>query len=331
MTVRDAAFQDTRDIHRLCIIANTADPKGQEIYDRLRDWLDGPADDLNVDIVRVPADDPKVRWLEYGIPSAPPSLPVVVLAGPLDGSESHGRSFFIDYWEGGPTDDDLALLVSSPARAALQKELGKQIAAILYVPGTTEAAENTEDLLQTTVKKWSKAGKPGLTVIPVDRADLKERLLLSFIGVKKDGPDWVGVVFGRGKFMEPLVSNESTASQLDARLESVTAKCTCLQDARALGADIPMVWSRELDDAVVPLISAAEAKKNAPALPALAAAPAVVTARAGDPPSEAGSEFRGLEAALWALGALLVILPACALLLFYRKNSARNSGHTSTE
>jgi hypothetical protein len=279
-----------------------------------------------VDLVRVPADGPEVRWREYGIPSAPPSLPVVVLAGPPDGPEGKGRSFFIDYWEGGPTDDDLALLVNSPARAALQKTLGKQIAAILYVRGTTEGAGDAEGLLQATVKKWSTIGKPGLTVVPVDRADRKERLLLSFIGVKAEGPDWVGIVFGRGKFMEPLAKSEITAAELDDRIESVMAKCTCLQDSRNLGVDIPMLWHRDLDDTVVRLISPEEAKKNAPALPTLALEPPPFPAGAasltGDP-QRSGDDFRGLETVLWALGALLLILPASALLIFFRKQSAR--------
>ena len=337
LTVRDAAFQDTRDVHRLCVIANASDPTGQTIYDRLGKWLDGPAADLNVDLVRVPADDPKVRWREYGIPSAPPTLPVVVLTGPPDGPdgpEGKGRSFFIDYWEGGPTDGDLALLVNSPARVALQKKLGKQIAAILHVRGTTEGAGNTEGLLQATVKKWSKTGKPGLSVVPVDRADRKERLLLSFIGVKAEGPDWVGIVFGRGKFMEPLASSEITAAELDDRIESVTAKCTCLQDARSLGVDIPMLWNRDLDDTVVPLISPEEATKNAPALPTLALepppSPAVATSLGGDP-ERSGDDFRGLETALWALAALLLILPASALLIFYRKHSAQGSHRAAEE
>lgn len=333
LTVRDAAFEDTRDVHRLTVIANAADPTGQAIYDRLQDWLEGPAADLNVSLLKVAADDPDVHWGEYGIPSAPPSLPVVVLAGPPDGPEGKGRSFYIDHWEGSPTDEDLALLVDSPARVALRTKLGQQIAAILHVRGSPEIGKDTEGLLQTAVKKWSKAGKPGLTVVSVDRADPKERLLLSFIAVKAEGPDWVGIVFGRGKFMEPLAGKDITAVALNKRIESVTAKCTCLQDARSLGVDIPMTWDGELDKTVVPLISPEEAKKNAPALPILAleppTSPGVAAALAEDLQERSGSDLRGLETGLWALGALLVILPAFALIFFYRKNASRGSNPTT--
>jgi hypothetical protein len=88
--VRDAAFRTPRDIHRLCVIANSDDPDADVIAARLEDWLAGPAQSLNVKLVQVIADDPETDWDSFGIPSAPPTLPVTVLFGR---SNSAGESF----------------------------------------------------------------------------------------------------------------------------------------------------------------------------------------------------------------------------------------------
>ena len=73
--VRDAAFRGQRDVHRLCVIASADDKSAASIVAELSTWLDGPASDLNVELVRVDANDSAVRWTDYAIPSAPPTLP----------------------------------------------------------------------------------------------------------------------------------------------------------------------------------------------------------------------------------------------------------------
>ena len=117
-TVRDAAFKAKRDIHLLCVIANAGDPAAEQTYERLDTWLQGGAHDLNIRLERVNADDDSVRWPDLGIPTVPPNLPVVTLAGRLQ-----RRSFVIDHWEPAPSDEDLALLRTSPARERITKAI----------------------------------------------------------------------------------------------------------------------------------------------------------------------------------------------------------------
>ena len=122
LTVRDAAFGEPRDVHLLGVIAAADDPAGVEIYLRLEKWLSESGQELNIELQRVDAHDPDVPWMDYGIPSAPPALPVVVLAG--RGSTFLARpNFLVDHWEPGPGDEELEVLRSSPARKEICSEL----------------------------------------------------------------------------------------------------------------------------------------------------------------------------------------------------------------
>ena len=68
-------------------------------------------------IERVAADDPAVDWRAYGVPSVPPELPVVALIGEFAPTR---QTFVIDHWAPAPSDQELAVLRSSPAREALK-------------------------------------------------------------------------------------------------------------------------------------------------------------------------------------------------------------------
>ena len=81
LTVRDAAFQEQRNMHLLGVIAAADDPAGEEIFLRLEQWLGSSGQNLNIELHRVDADNTDTPWGDYGIPSAPPELPVVVLSG----------------------------------------------------------------------------------------------------------------------------------------------------------------------------------------------------------------------------------------------------------
>jgi len=108
-TVRDASFGYPRDVHLLAVVAEPDDPRGGEIYNYLEQWLEDPGRGLNIELRRVDPDDPDVRWEELGIPSAPPSSPVAVLAG--RGAAWVGRpNFLVDHWEPGPDAEDLKVL-----------------------------------------------------------------------------------------------------------------------------------------------------------------------------------------------------------------------------
>jgi len=249
-TVRDAAFAESRDVHRLCVMARPDDPPGEQLYDRLDAWFKTSGTNLNVELVRVDADDPAVRWDEYGIPSAPPSLPVTVLAG---SRYTERQRFFIDYWEPGPTLENLEHMSTSPARAAIREDVVRKLAVLLYFPGTDGDAGSAEPVLDAVVKHWSREAPLSLSVVRVDRADERERLLLSFTGIEKQGPDWVAVVFGRGKLMPFLEGPEITEAGLNELIASLAQECTCLRPPSRLGVDIPMRWDESDDCAVMQL------------------------------------------------------------------------------
>ena len=250
-SVRQATFQAERELHRLCLMADTTDPAADSESARLTAWLVGEAAGLNVAFERVDAHDPGVVWSDYGLPSAPPALPVAVLIGRDNVLRRH---FVIDHWEPGPSAAALGLLRTSPVREAIQRDVGNYWAVLLYTPGAGPDGGAAETVLDAVVRRWAQEQPPGVAVVRLDRTDTRERLLVSFIGLDQAGPDWVGVVFGRGKLMAPpLVGREITEANVNELVERLVAPCTCLQNPSTLGVDIPMIWTKALDAAVVPL------------------------------------------------------------------------------
>ena len=244
LQVRDAAFRAPRDVHRLCVMARADDSQGEAIAAELKAWLEGPGRDLNIEVEQVAADDPEVNWEDYAVPSAPPNLPVVALVGKNYGD---GSSFYISHWEPGPNADDLSELKSSPLRDTLREKLGENLAVLLYAPGDTSENEATRTLLDEAVKKWSASTPLSLSVVTIDRSDSRERLLLSFMGLAPEGEDFLGVVFGRGKLMPPLMGSAITKENIDELLEQVVLECSCSKPLPSIGIDIPLEWGEELD------------------------------------------------------------------------------------
>jgi len=276
----------------------------RRICDRVETWLQGAGEGLNVALVRVAADGPGVKWSEYGLPSAPPSLPVVVLAG---WQSAERRGFYIDHWQPAPTVDDLERLKTSPARQALQRDLVRRLAVLLYVPGAGDQHAGTEAVLQTVVDAWSARESAGVSLVRVERSDPHERLLVSFVGANRARDDWVAVVFGRGKFMPPLVRADITEAGLNACLETLVGACTCLTSPSLLGVDIPMVWDETLDATVVPLRAGAD--PNAPKR--------LQTVLA----ETRGPRLKGpmLATTLWTLGALALLVCGATVVIAWRR------------
>lgn len=311
--VRDAAFRIPRDMHRLCVMAESGNHVADEIETRLAGWLDQEAVDLNLELVRVNADDPDVRWSQFGIPSAPPFLPVTVLVGM---NRETGANFVIQHWEPAPTDEELAALANSPLRRQLQEELGRQLAVVLYAPCASCEDDHVRAMLNLVGREWQDVQGSGLgvSVIEVDRGDPAERLLLSFAGLAPDGPDWVGVVFGRGKLMNPpLIGDEITPDALNGLVEEVLADCTCSKPLPSMGVDLPMVWTPELDDQVLALGAPAEdVEPETITLAGITATPAVTSAFVASPPPNddafsrppASSSTTGFSLFKWVLGVL---------------------------
>jgi hypothetical protein len=249
--VRDAAFRAERDVHRLCLMAAADDAAADQIASDLSAWLAGDAEDLNVQLERVDVNDPAVEWSRYGIPSAPPSAPVVALVGT---NHETGRSFVIDHWEPSPTGDELNLLVHSPIRAKLQEGLGRNLAVVLFAPCSDCDHEAVAAMLQQSADHWREKAELGVSVVEIDRTDPAERLLLRFAGLRPEGPNWVGVVFARGKLMNPpLVGEEITPDHVDELVKQVLAECACSKPLPSIGVDLPLVWTALLDDAVIEL------------------------------------------------------------------------------
>lgn len=250
-TVRDAAFHTKRDIHRLCVIAYKGDAAGQGTYEKLDAWLTGAGKDLNAVVTRVDANETDMDWSALGMPSAPPSLPVVALIGEFP---SPKRPFVIDHWEPMPTVEDLNTLLESPARKAIQEALLKSWAVVAYSPGKDGESDDTKSTFDVVGKKWAEEQSPGISVVRFDRSDPAERTLCAFAGIRNDGRDWLGIVFGKGKLLAPPLRGEDvTEANLNELLQNLAAQCTCLQQSNTVGLDIPMVWNDAMTSKVIAL------------------------------------------------------------------------------
>jgi len=294
VVLRDAAFAEPRDIHRLLVIGKEGDPDAKATGDRLISWIDSAGNGLNIEVSQVAADAPDVRWEEHGMPSVPPALPVVVLAGR---PRLATKGFVIDHWEPGPGAGDLEILRSSQAREALSRELGQRLAAIVFVPRASGGSQEAEKAIAAAVKAWGEKSKLGLAVVRADRLDPRERLLISFAGIAKDGADWATVAFGRGKFMPPLEGADITEEALGAMLEPLLGECTCLRSPSSLGVDVPLVWDAALDRSVI-LIGPSAELRHAHGLGGPEDVAGTVQVRTGG---------KVLTAALWTLVALVAL------------------------
>jgi len=248
-TVARTMFKGARDVHPLYVVANRADPAGNEISDRLKAWLKGAGSDLNLRVERVFADDPEIRWQAYGLASAPPQLPIVVLT-----TRHAGRigAKVVDRWQPAPSEKDLAVLLQSPLRESIREKGPLKMALLVYSPGTERGSQNTEELLQEAVERWldGKSGEKNkgrqqedITILRLNRTDPRERTLVSFAQIPESGPDWVGVFAGPGKMMIPPMKGEQiTEKNLVAHLNQLAGKCTCRVSVRDMGVDVPMQW-----------------------------------------------------------------------------------------
>lgn len=244
-TVWDAAFHAKRDMHRLCIFANESDEQAAEIQERLARWMESDGKNMNIRLERVNADDPAADWKSYGIPSAPPKLPAVALIGEFPRPK---RAFVIDHWEPAPADEELAVLRTSPVREAAASAAVDNWAVILYSASSGGASEAHDTAVANVVKSWNETRPPGVELIRFDRNDPRERILCRFAGITTATPDWVGVVFARGKLMAPpLYGDEITEAAVNELLERLPVPCTCLQDSLTYGLDMPIDWAPALD------------------------------------------------------------------------------------
>ena len=254
-TIREEAFSRDRDVHRLAFMSGPRETSDQAAFAEMEKWLTNEGASFNAKLEWVNAGDPQTPWEKsYGIPSAPPSLPVAVLIG-ADKTES-ARSFVIDHWEPGPNADDLAAMLDSPVRKAIRRDLGGHWAVLLFSPGTGPDSASGLSVAESLAKKWSESHPPGVSIVTLDREDPAERLLINFAGIAPDGPDWLGIVFGRGKLMAPPLQGEEIGEgNLDGMITQVMEACTCMRPPDRMGVDIPMTWEPDLELTILDLES----------------------------------------------------------------------------
>ncbi|UCD28553.1 MAG: hypothetical protein JSV03_15965 [Planctomycetota bacterium] len=304
--LRDAAYDRPRDIHRLCVIGKGKDPEAREIHQRLAGWLEKSGKDLNLNLSLIDVEDPKINWHDYGLPSTPPPpFPATIL---VEHKTIENKSWFIEFWLPEPKAADLERMKTSPVREVIRREVGKHIAVLLYSRGTDQNTGQGRKVLEAVVKNWADKEQVGLTVIEINRADERERLFLPFVGLKPTGPDWVSVIFGRGKFMLPLEGEEITEEILNEHIELLMGECTCLQSPMTLGIDILSTWNEADEKAVIPLL---EADNNTEA--------AVATSRPADiVDSPIGR--RAYSRTIWTLAVIAIIVCLATMVLIRQRN-----------
>ncbi|MFC1545034.1 hypothetical protein ACFL4X_02610, partial [Gemmatimonadota bacterium] len=294
-SVRDAAYDEARDLHLLTVMADDGDPGGEEIFVNLQKWLTEAGQKLNIEVEMVDVGAPSVSWATYGIPSAPPAVPVVVLTGRRKATLG-GTSFLVDHWEPGPNKKELDQLKTSPVRNKIRKAAGRSLAVMVYAPGSDGYDSSVAQVVDEVARVWSDKTPMGVQVLRIDRTDSAERMLLAFMGVKDTGPPWVGVIFGRGKLMVPLLGESITAENLNTQLETLVADCTCLQNVSSLGVDLPMEWDRRDDAEVLALRTGLRLDGSMPA-------------RTGIP-----------EVVFWTFGGLVFLVGIASLWIVNRSN-----------
>ena len=243
-----------------------------------------------------------------------------------------GSSFYISHWEPGPSALELDALKSSPARDDISKRLGDRVAVILYVPKTGSEKKESQPLLERVQQKWKQKEKLGISIVEVNPADEREQILLSFMGYDPQGPDFVGVVFGRGKIMSPLVGEEITAENLDKLLDQVVLACSCSKPLPSLGVDIPLVWNDALDASFIPISEDEESEQEEGLLAATEAVQGNDISLAGiSPPAKCGvvdSSSSGSVRAMaaWAVGILAVMVVMGSVgILWWKGQSTRRT------
>jgi len=71
-----------------------------------------------------------------------------------------------------------------------------------------------------------------------------------------DGPDWVGVVFGRMKLMAPpLLGAEITVERLNELIGQLTQECSCLRSTQSMGVDMLCPWDERMSAKVETIIT----------------------------------------------------------------------------
>lgn len=240
-TVRDAAFHARRDNYRLVVVVPPEAQNAQAEKTALETWFTEQRQALNVRLDWVESDAP-VTLAEYGIQASQEELPAAWLCGwhPVR------RTPYAAYrWPGIPTRDALEALHATPALAKARDALLDHWAVVIFARG--EGPDRAAIVAQVS-RDWAEQHAPGIAVVQMDRRDPREALFCAITGIASDSPDWVGVVYGKGKLLLPTLSGDDiSVAHLDGLLQRLPVPCTCLQQAMAPGLDLPFHWDPALD------------------------------------------------------------------------------------
>jgi hypothetical protein len=252
LDVGQALSQLDRDVHSLCVVANGGDAEAHATFERLKTWCEAEAGELNVTVERLTADDTGVFWEDYGLPSAPPDLPVTVFVARHTAGR---RAFVVDHWEPGPTPEELANLLDSPLRKAIRTDVPLSRAVLLYAPSTGEHPDAYKEMLEGIVKAWAEK-EEDVALALLERPAPDERALMAFAGIPESGPTWLGVIAGCGKLLFPPMKGEDiTEMAVSQILDLLIQPCTCIADPASLGVDLPMKWG-EFEQSLVSALAA---------------------------------------------------------------------------
>jgi hypothetical protein len=236
-TVRDAAFNSVRDKYLIGVVCDDSDNAAKKAYEEINTWLGQHGANLNIELEQILPQDAMYLKIRYGVKALPNSLPVTYLSGR---AANEARPVPYHFWDHAPDTSFLETIRSNKVLAEIREQTPQYWAAVLYSRGL--GAEKKPEVL-ALVEKWKQTHAPGVVLIEMDRHDPGNALLCSVAGIKEEGEDWAGIVFGRGRLLMPaLEGTDINEKALDSLVNKVTVPCTCLQQDMVVGLDLPMTW-----------------------------------------------------------------------------------------
>jgi hypothetical protein len=237
-TVRDAAFNSVRDNYWIGMVYESSDTEAQALYDGLAGWLEKQGTALNIQVEHIQPEDAMYLRLRHGVATSPTLLPVAYFTGrhPVE-----QRPVVFHGWTPSPEVAMLEQMRDNKVLAAIREHSSDFWAVVLYSRGV---GVDKRGEIEKTGTKWKQNHAPGIApIIEFDRKDPSNRLLCAVAGIKENGEDWAGVVFGKGRLLLPaLEGDDITSNELDKLINRITLPCTCLQQDMVLGIDLPMFW-----------------------------------------------------------------------------------------
>jgi len=240
-TVRDAAFHAKRDNYRLVVVTPPEAENAEASKAALGAWFAEQRQALNVRLDWVESDAP-VALAEYGIQASREDFPAAWLCGWHPVRRAPYAAY---HWPGIPAENALEALRATPALAKARDLLLDHWAVVIFARGE---GPDRAPMVAQVAGDWAEQHAPGIAVMHLDRHDPREALFCAITGIPSDGPDWVGVVYGKGKLLLPtLTGDDISVEHLDGLLQRLPVPCTCLQQAMAPGLDLPFHWDPALD------------------------------------------------------------------------------------